>query len=125
MKVIIAGSRTATFRRVAEAVHFSGWYTKITEIVCGTAQGADQHGKRYAQMHGFPVKEFPADWKAHGKAAGPIRNRQMAEYADALIAVWDGKSKGTANMIQEAKRKGLWVVVFTFKPLPRLDEVLP
>lgn len=46
-------------------------------------------------------KEFPADWKAHGKAAGPIRNKQMAEYADALLLIWDGESKGSASMKNE------------------------
>lgn len=125
MKVIIAGSRTATFRKVAEAVYFSGWYDQITEVVCGNAPGADSHGKRYAEMHGFPVKEFPADWFRYGKAAGPIRNQQMAEYADALIAVWDEQSKGTRDMIERAKRRGLRVAVYPFKPSPRLDEVLP
>lgn len=112
MKVIIAGSRTASFHQTAIAVHMSGIYSEITEIVCGMSHGADLHGKRYAEMHGFPVKEFPADWQKHGKAAGPIRNRQMAEYADALIAVWDRQSRGTASMIQEAKKRGLRVFVF-------------
>jgi hypothetical protein len=54
---------------------------------------------------------FPADWKTHGKAAGPIRNRQMAKNAEALIALWDGNSRGTKNMIETATKLGLKVYV--------------
>lgn len=58
---------------------------------------------------------FPADWNKHGKAAGPILNAEMAEVADALIAFWDGKSRGTANMIQLAKDKGLKVAIVYYQ----------
>lgn len=50
---------------------------------------------------------IPADWEAHGKAAGPRRNRKMAEYAAAVIALWDGKSRGTRNMLYVAHEHGL------------------
>lgn len=59
----------------------------------------DKDGEYYAKCNKIPVKQFPADWDQFGKAAGHIRNKQMAEYADALVAVWDGKSPGTKNMI--------------------------
>lgn len=84
------------------------------EIVSGGASGADTLGERYAGEHGYPVKKFPADWNTHGKAAGPIRNREMAAYADILIAFWDGKSRGTANMISEAEKKNLVVKVINY-----------
>jgi hypothetical protein len=58
-----------------------------------------------------PLKIFPAQWSIYGKGAGYIRNREMAQYADALIAFWDGKSKGTKNMIDEAKKQGLIIKV--------------
>jgi hypothetical protein len=103
MKVIIAGSRDFTdynlLKTKIDHMRFDGQF-KIDEIVSGAACGADQMGENYAANNNIPVKEFPADWNTHGKAAGPIRNKQMAEYADALIAVWDGKSKGTKNMIE-------------------------
>jgi len=100
----------------------------ITEVVSGkqkstdrdgrgniTAEyGADYIGELYAKHIGVPVRDFPADWIAHGNAAGPMRNRQMAKYADALIAFWDGKSKGTANMINEMKRLGKPVIIQRF-----------
>ena len=84
----------------------------ITEIVSGGAAGADKLGERWAREHGVPVKLFPADWKAHSIATRPVRNRQMAEYADALIALWDSTSRGTANMIEEAKARGLVLKTF-------------
>lgn len=59
----------------------------------------------------IPVKRFPADWDRHGRAAGPIRNCQMAQYADALIAIWDGKSRGTKNMIDEMNKCGKPVLI--------------
>lgn len=57
-----------------------------------------------ANEQGIPVVEFPADCKLHRKAAGPIRNEQMAQYADALILVWDGKSAGSSSMLGLARR---------------------
>jgi NADPH-dependent 7-cyano-7-deazaguanine reductase QueF-like protein len=55
--------------------------------------------EQYAKENRIELKVFPADWNKHGRAAGPIRNAQMGDYADQLVAVWDGKSKGTKNMI--------------------------
>lgn len=103
MKVIIAGSREFTdynlLKTKIDYMRNNGQF-KIDEIVSGTARGADRLGEQYAADNNISVKQFPADWDTHGKAAGHIRNKQMAEYADALIAVWDGKSKGTKNMIE-------------------------
>ena len=84
-------------------------------IVSGHASGADSLGEQYANEEGFDTQLFPADWNKHGKAAGPIRNAEMAEVADALIAFWDGKSRGTANMIQLAKDKGLKVAIVYYQ----------
>ena len=125
MKVIIAGSRTITaWPPVAEAIKASGF--KVTEVVSGTAQGVDSTGASLAALHGMALKEFPADWKTHGKRAGMLRNRQMAEYADALIAVWDGVSRGTANMIEEMRKLGKPVYVATVQatdPQDIWDEI--
>jgi len=106
MKVIIAGSRSFTdIERVfseLDSYHF--WYFDITECVCGMANGVDIIGKEWCLTKNIPVKEFPADWDKHGKAAGPIRNKQMAEYSDCAIVIWDGKSKGSKNMIEQMKK---------------------
>lgn len=76
-------------------------------IITGAAKGADQLGSFYARSHNIPIKEFPADWTTYGKAAGPIRNKQMLDYAlheiPELIVFWDGKSRGTKSMMNIAK----------------------
>lgn len=85
------------------------------QIVCGMAKGADRLGERYAKEHGYEVRYFPADWDMDGKSAGFKRNVRMAENADALVAFWDGQSKGTKHMIDTAQRMGLEVRVKTYR----------
>jgi hypothetical protein len=110
MKVIIAGSRDIfDYDIVKKAIEESKF--EITEVVSGNARGVDSLGERWAYEHKIPVKRFPADWDKHGKAAGPIRNSEMANYSEALIAIWDGSSRGTNNMIDIAKKKNLKVFV--------------
>lgn len=112
MKVIIAGSRHCeSFKVVLDAMNESPFVGKITEIVSGGARGVDTIGENLGVLMGIPVKRFPAEWDKFGRAAGPKRNRQMAEYADALIAVLYPGSRGTANMIEQAKRLGLKIHV--------------
>lgn len=112
MKVIIAGTRYKDkdakivfddYNLVVEAVARSGF--NITEVVSGTAIGADRLGEKWATANGIPIKEMPADWNRYGNAAGPMRNKAMAEYADAAIVVWDGKSPGSRNMVENMIRK--------------------
>ncbi len=115
MKTIIAGSRDLKdYEVVCKAMADFG--EEVTEVVSGKARGADALGEQWAKMRRIPIKPFPADWDAHGKAAGPIRNRQMAAYAEALVAIWDGKSSGTKNMIDEARKKGLVVHIHRVVP---------
>lgn len=112
LKTIIAGSRTITdFETVAEAIKASAF--PIVEVVSGAARGVDTLGEEWAEVHKIPIKRFPANWNTHGKKAGPLRNIEMAEYADALIAIWDGESRGTKHMIDEATKHGLQVFVYT------------
>lgn len=109
MKVIIAGSReiNITVDAMSQIVRKSGWM--IDEVVSGEARGVDRTAKQYAINYGIKYKPFPADWSKYGKAAGPIRNKEMAEYGDALIAIWDSKSRGTEDMIQQAIENNLKV----------------
>lgn len=111
-KVIIAGSRHMPFSMfplIAQAVTKSGF--KISEVVCGMARGADMFGAKWAYQNKIPVKKFPADWDQFGLAAGPIRNAEMAQYADAaIIFIWDG-SRGSVDM--EKKMRSLKKPVFT------------
>lgn len=110
MKTIIAGSRDVTeYNWVRIAVEESGF--EITEVVSGGARGVDRLGERYAKENDISIKRFIPDWDGLGKKAGHVRNREMGDYADALIAIWDGVSKGTKGMIDYANNKGLEVYV--------------
>ena len=72
-------------------------------FVSGGCRGADALGERFAKENGYSIEKYPADWENLGKAAGPIRNRKMAEIGDYIICFWDGKSRGTKSMIEFAK----------------------
>lgn len=110
MKVIVAGSRNIINAQLTvDAIKNSGF--DITEIVSGHAIGVDRAGELYAQANAIKVKLFVPDWDKYGKSAGYRRNVEMADYADALVAVWDGKSRGTKHMIDIAKAKGLKVYI--------------
>jgi hypothetical protein len=112
MKVIIAGSRGIhDYANVCDAVRRSGF--AISRVVSGMAAGIDTLAVRYASEHGLPCDRFPADWKKWGRSAGYRRNARMAEHADALIAVWDGRSPGTRHMIAVAKALGLRIFVLS------------
>jgi hypothetical protein len=109
MKVIIAGSRNITNPKYIDlAIEESGF--RITEVVCGGARGIDTLGEEWATWNGILVARFNALWDIHGKVAGFKRNVQMAEYADALIAINSG-TNGTQHMIDTAKHYGLEVYV--------------
>jgi hypothetical protein len=114
-KVIIAGSRDfSDFQLLyAKCEEILESQTDI-EIVSGTARGADKLGEHYASLKGHSIAKFPADWDKHGKAAGYLRNKDMADYADCLIAFWDGSSRGTKHMIDLAKEKGLSVHIVNY-----------
>lgn len=110
MKVIIAGSRQVTdYNAVKSAIEASGF--KITKVLSGCARGVDRFGERWAKENNVSVVYFPADWEQYGKRAGMLRNFEMAGLADALIAVWDMKSKGTKNMIDLARKGKLKVYI--------------
>ena len=113
MKVIIAGSRNFNnYKKLCEYCDIMLSNTNNVEIVSGTAAGADRLGMKYAIDRLLVLKEFPADWDTFGKSAGYKRNEQMAQYADALIAFWDGKSKGTKHMIDLAKEYDLKIRIY-------------
>lgn len=111
MRTIIAGSRDGfDYDDLLHAVEMCPW--EITTVVSGTARGVDRLGERWAKEHNVPLECYPANWDEHGRSAGYIRNDQMARKAEALIALWDGYSKGTKHMINLAHKHGLQVYVF-------------
>ena len=106
-RVIVCGGRDFDNRELCfESLdRYLKGYENI-EIVSGHARGADTLGEEYAHAHGLKLAIFKADWEQYGKGAGAIRNRQMLRYASketpVVIAFWDGKSRGTKNMIDQA-----------------------
>lgn len=110
MKLIIAGGREFTdYNRLVETM--SRLNLPVSTVISGKARGADTLGERWAKENGIKLEIYPAQWDKYGKRAGYIRNEQMAEVADAVVAFWDGKSRGTQHMINYAKTKGLKVYV--------------
>lgn len=127
MKLIIAGSRSITdYEIVRQAVMDSGFWAEYRhelEIVCGMAPGVDMLGLEFARRNKLLIHSFPADWdnllvpgariklnrngKKYNAAAGAMRNIEMGKFSDALVAVWDGKSRGTKQMIEWAEDNGL------------------
>lgn len=82
-----------------------------TTIVSGGARGVDGTAADEAQARGLPVVVYAADWIRHGRGAGMIRNRSIAEHCDRLVAFWDGQSRGTAHVIECARKLGREVEV--------------
>lgn len=114
MKLIVAGPRYYTDfefvrRKLDLLLSKTDPVADPIEIVSGKARGIDKLGERYAELKGYPIMPFPADWKQYGKPAGHIRNLQMAMYATHAAVFWDGRSKGSKSMIDKAIEKGLVV----------------
>lgn len=106
MRVIINGGRNYIEQpgdmELLDRLHAHNCFTVV---LSGKASGADAMGERWARSRGIPVEEYPADWKTHGKAAGPIRNQAMVNDADMLIAFRGGR--GTLDCVYKAEDAGL------------------
>ena len=109
MKVIIAGGRNYKFKQsdilLLKCFHYK---YKFTEIVSGGATGADAEGEAFAENNNIMIRKYIANWGAYKRAAGPIRNGQMAQYADAVILFPGGD--GTASMRKLSKEHGLKIL---------------
>tara|TARA_R110000868_G_scaffold131954_1_gene342329 strand:+ start:93 stop:446 length:354 start_codon:yes stop_codon:yes gene_type:complete len=116
LKVIIAGTRTFKDYELVKKTcdHMFSKQTPYIEIVNGGANGADRLGGRYAMEMGYKNTLFQANWDEFGKSAGYIRNKEMAEYADAAIIFWDGTSKGAKHMIDLAVEANLKLKIVTY-----------
>jgi hypothetical protein len=117
MRTIIAGSRWIVDAGVLEnALHACPFSSEITEVVHGDAKGVDRLAKQWAIRNGIPHVAFPARWRAQDgtmdPGAGHTRNERMAGHSDALLAVWDGLSGGTADMIRRAEFHRLRIFIF-------------
>jgi len=117
VKLIIAGSRdyNPSISFILESIRFHNLQGAL-EIVSGKSKGVDYVGELFADWVEIPVKPFPvekSDWTKYGKAAGPMRNKQMAKYGDVLLLIWDGKSSGSASMKREMQlqKKPIYEVI--------------
>jgi len=122
MRTIIAGGRDIETSNIIEiAIEYAKEHDiNVTSVVSGNCPtGIDRLGEIWAIKNNLELTLVPAEWSKHGKAAGPIRNRVMAreKNAEALIAIWDGKSRGTKNMIDEATEANLKVCIFRITPV--------
>lgn len=105
--VIVAGGRNFNnYELLKRRLDYFLSAKSDVRIISGDARGVDKLGKRYAEEHGIPCLVMPADWDKNGKQAGYIRNKEMADAADALVAFWDGQSRGTEHMIRTMKDMG-------------------
>ena len=114
MKLAIAGSRGFDDYELLCKVLSKSNQT-IDQIVSGGARGADKLGAKYARDNEIDLVEFIPDWDKHGKAAGYIRNADIVDACDCLLALWDGKSKGTMHSSGLAKKQGKKVVIFNYE----------
>jgi hypothetical protein len=115
-KVIIAGGRLfGDVEGLFDVMsHLFGSKPDV-EVVHGGAEGADLLGAKWGSAYGLAITPFPADWNKHGRKAGILRNLEMAEYSEVLVAFWDGHSRGTKHMIDTAIRAGLETHVYRYE----------
>lgn len=114
VRVVVAGSRSIEDPWVVEDCIIDNYPNDAAprswdecEIVHGGADGVDTQASKFARRYNLPEKVFLPKWEEFGPAAGPIRNEEMAEYGDILIAIWDGQSPGTRSMIEKALDEGI------------------
>ena len=118
-KIVVAGSRSFNdFELLKSSIDYLIFNLNLTPqtkliIISGGAKGADNLGELYGKLYGYEIEIFIPDWSI-GKYAGIIRNKKMAEVADACIVFWDGKSNGSKNMIEQCKKKGIRCDVIKF-----------
>lgn len=120
MKVIVAGSRDVllyyedgeVYRLITQGMTKLGIcdFGEISCILSGACRGVDRLGERWARYKDIHIERYPADWDKYGKAAGPIRNQQMVDLADALIVIRFPESRGSKDILNRAKKKGIPVV---------------
>lgn len=118
-RVVVCGGRDFTDYAFAEFCLNWILLKKIEEgydivVVSGCARGADRIGEWWAMCHGFEVDKHPADWDVYGKRAGYMRNVEMVDSCDGVVAFWDGESKGTKHTIEYAKQKGVPCIVVPY-----------
>lgn len=119
--ILVCGGRDfdnyAALRTSLDAIlRNRGWWP--VHIVSGGARGADNLAIEYAKLNNFSWREYRADWKAHGRAAGPIRNQEMLDDSQPKLVVAFPGGRGTADMVRRAKSAGVEILKVDAAPLP-------
>jgi hypothetical protein len=117
VRLLICGSRHVLSLQILEqALYRAGIEAaSVTAVIHGAARGVDHSADTWARMHGIPVEQFPADWNRYGARAGPLRNQQMVDVAEAVLAIPCSKSRGTWDTVRRARERGLPVHVYLVK----------
>jgi hypothetical protein len=115
--VILAGSRSlGLYELLCRAVVHSEF--SVTEVVSGGARGVDALGERWSLEHlGKPATRFAAEWEKYGRRAGFIRNAQMAQHAEALVALMLGHTRGTSDMVERMRAAAKPVYLERYSPI--------
>lgn len=127
MTILICGPRhfedILIYKILAQVMYNLG--VNPDKIISGGARGVDTYAKQYAERYNIPFQEFKPDWKKYGKGAGHVRNQEMVDIADMVVALWDGKSKGTKSTIDKANKKGIPVVIEMVTIANEIKQELP
>jgi len=111
MNVLVTGGRNfADYQTVENAMDSLLLKYPTLELIHGGASGADALADRWAKKRLVPCEVFPADWKKHGRAAGPIRNQEMLDQHPQIVVAFPG-GRGTQDMILRAKRAKITVII--------------
>ena len=100
MKVAVIGSRSIF------ATDIGMYISDGDEIVSGGAVGIDSCAVEYAKKNGLKLTVFLPQYERYGRAAPIVRNKMIVDYADKIVAFWDGKSRGTLSVIKYAEKTG-------------------
>jgi hypothetical protein len=107
MRVLVCGGREYKDRRFLWSILDGIGPPAVSEIISGMARGADAFAAEWARRFGFKLHEFHADWAAHGRAAGPIRNQRMIDEGKPDLVIAFPGGRGTADMVRRAKAAGI------------------
>lgn len=108
MKLAIIGSRS-----IQKGLNLADIMPEdVEEIVTGGAKGVDAFAAQYAYVNQIPLKVFLPEYEKYGRRAPLMRNYQIVDYADAVLAVWDGVSKGTMHTYNYARKQGKITAIF-------------